>query len=99
MDEIVETYRLIPTEGEGLLRNSHLEMLYATVRHFNGGISLKEQYGKDALIEIEEYRKELVEADIADTRERNTFDGLENGRQKVRGKVWKEEKENLYIQL
>ena len=68
MDEIVETYRLIPTEGEGLLRNSHLEMLYATVRHFNGGISLKEQYGKDALIEIEEYRKELVEADIADIR-------------------------------
>jgi len=69
MDEIVETYRLIPTEGEGLLRNSHLEMLYATVRHFNGGISLKEQYGKDALIEIEEYRKELVEADIADIRD------------------------------
>ena len=68
MDEIVETYRLIPTEGEGLLRNSHLEMLYATVRHFNGGISLKEQYGKDALIEIEEYRKELVEEDIADIR-------------------------------
>ena len=68
MDEIVETYRLIPTEGEGLLRNSHLEMLYATFRHFNGGISLKEQYGKDALIEIEEYRKELVEADIADIR-------------------------------
>ena len=42
MDEIVETYRLIPTEGEGALKNSsklaHLETLYATVRHFNGGI-------------------------------------------------------------
>ena len=75
MDEIVETYRLIPTEGEGALKNSsklaHLETLYATVRHFNGGILYKEQYGKDALIEIEEYRKELkelVEADIAEIR-------------------------------
>ena len=47
MDEIVETYRLIPTEGEGALKNTsklaYLETLYATVRHFNGGILYKEQ--------------------------------------------------------
>lgn len=99
--------RLIPTEGEGSLKNSsklgYLETLYVTVRHFNGGILLKEQYGKDALIEIDEYRKELKELVLADTANIRANEILlmdwKSVVKKFEEKLGKKSKENLYIQL
>ena len=107
MDEIVETLRLIPTEGEGALKNTsklgYLESLYVTIRHFNGGILLKEQYGKDALIEIDEYRKELKELVLADIAKIRANEILlmdwKSVVKKFEEKFGKKSKENLYIQL